>query len=425
MRIDSANCKFRSALARFITTSELEEELEDPLGEAERLQKLFSSLTQHQKVNLKDVNSEHGQEVEKWAKLLKASKIGADCVEELCKEHADLKLDIEEIKKLALSKSQDAEVKFTKLQDSLSQLFKVAVEKKGFASANYEKYVEVVAKCLIKHASAVLSNNEVDKIKSDVESKLSRRRAVTQKNGQQLREALRTMGNKLGNHPPKEVTPCPESKKRKRVHDKQEDELRDLKKQKIPKKPGRFKIAEWEKLLSKATVHAEKIVNQSQGYNGDPTNEQCGQVLGVQNNGKPYTKRMELGKLKEAEAQSYIDNKLKETGKEEVIWLENGVPTIGKIGFQITFDKDGTYLGENQGMHNKDSIQPDVVLWRYNNGNHKVLKIYDFKFPCPSTNKAQWRTYEKGKYKGKSQGDVYQTILKVKQAKIVSPRGLT
>jgi Protein of unknown function (DUF3396) len=58
------------------------------------------------------------------------------------------------------------------------------------------------------------------------------------------------------------------------------------------------------------------------------------------------------------------------------------------------------------------TIVPDVVI---HPGNPlEVLAVYDFKFPCPISNRPRWRSYPKGHPKaGSTQGDVYLEFLGV------------
>ncbi|WNG42103.1 hypothetical protein F0U61_23345 [Archangium violaceum] len=65
---------------------------------------------------------------------------------------------------------------------------------------------------------------------------------------------------------------------------------------------------------------------------------------------------------------------------------------------------------------------PDIVI---HSGNPlDVLAVYDFKFPCPDTNKPSWREYEQGPFAGSTQGKMYLEILKVGPNLIAPIRGI-
>ncbi|RYZ14938.1 MAG: hypothetical protein EOO70_07285, partial [Myxococcaceae bacterium] len=61
---------------------------------------------------------------------------------------------------------------------------------------------------------------------------------------------------------------------------------------------------------------------------------------------------------------------------------------------------------------------PDVVI---HSGNPlKAADVFDFKFPCPISNRASWRPYPREHpYGGKTQGEMYQQALGVRPWLIV------
>jgi len=66
----------------------------------------------------------------------------------------------------------------------------------------------------------------------------------------------------------------------------------------------------------------------------------------------------------------------------------------------------------------KGTIEPDLILL---DEKRVVVHVYDLKFPCPEMHVAQWETYEEGRWKDWSQGDLYRTAVGV-TPKLVSPR---
>ncbi len=63
------------------------------------------------------------------------------------------------------------------------------------------------------------------------------------------------------------------------------------------------------------------------------------------------------------------------------------------------------------------TIVPDVVI---HSGNPlDVLAVYDFKFPCPSSNEPRWNDYPRGHpYQDSNQGVMYHKALGVKPFRV-------
>jgi hypothetical protein len=67
------------------------------------------------------------------------------------------------------------------------------------------------------------------------------------------------------------------------------------------------------------------------------------------------------------------------------------------------------------------TIKPDLVLHADQDLLRSVLTL-DLKFPCPDTNKAQWKEYgENSAYVGSNQGRLYKEALGGKSF-LISPR---
>jgi hypothetical protein len=67
----------------------------------------------------------------------------------------------------------------------------------------------------------------------------------------------------------------------------------------------------------------------------------------------------------------------------------------------------------------RGSIVPDVVVHRQGFPN-KVQAVYDFKFSCTGK-REEWRTYDKGPYRDRTQGEVYEELLGVRPVIIRPP----
>ena len=64
------------------------------------------------------------------------------------------------------------------------------------------------------------------------------------------------------------------------------------------------------------------------------------------------------------------------------------------------------------------TIEPDIVLM---DEKGFIVHVYDLKFPCPKSNKAQWESYRGGRWEDQTQGGVYKDALDV-TPRLVSPR---
>jgi hypothetical protein len=66
----------------------------------------------------------------------------------------------------------------------------------------------------------------------------------------------------------------------------------------------------------------------------------------------------------------------------------------------------------------RGTIEPDIILL---DENGIIVHVYDLKFPCPESNGAHWEWYRDGRWRDRSQGDVYEEALGVEPL-LVSPR---
>jgi hypothetical protein len=156
------------------------------------------------------------------------------------------------------------------------------------------------------------------------------------------------------------------------------------------------------------TINEREFGSQTgKGFFGDrkiintPRTEQCEEpIVDPKNRTERIRRKLVLGTLKHDWAEACVRTAMAEKT------LEGGV----EFKIEATYSKSGQFQGENVIM--EDSIRPDVVIHQRGNPDH-VLHVFDFKFPCPPSNSANWRTYDKGLYKGRRQDDVYRDLLRV------------
>jgi len=155
-------------------------------------------------------------------------------------------------------------------------------------------------------------------------------------------------------------------------------------------------------------------------FGGNPTREQCAEVVGRDASGNPVTRAMLLGREKHTLALECIQQKL---------------PKIRPKGFSLNQRyRENQATGRWEPLSEQQvqallraggdgligTIVPDIVI---HTGNvAEVLDAFDLKFPCPGTNHPKWYDYPKGHpHAPLNQGQVYQKAFGVNPAR-VSPR---
>ncbi len=158
-----------------------------------------------------------------------------------------------------------------------------------------------------------------------------------------------------------------------------------------------------------------------------PTQEECQQVV-REEKGKKVTRAMEWGNKKHARALECARVELAKRFPDNVsvepryqrdpdsgkwLWLDPG-----KV-------KEWIELGLTH--HLLGSLVPDIVIHASGNPN-QVQNVFDFKFPCPATNRPTWGVYRPGHPNYPStQGKMYEKALLggKDKPKFVTPEGLT
>jgi hypothetical protein len=171
--------------------------------------------------------------------------------------------------------------------------------------------------------------------------------------------------------------------------------------------------AEVKEALEHCAMYAEEKVNSRHFGGRSPTREQCNQVVGKDANGNTVTRAMQLGQEKHQVALDCMKRRL------ELL-----------IPGQFSVEPRYRY---NQETKQKELISPEEVQRLLESGRSAELvgtlvpdlvihfgqplspkAVYEFKFPCPPTNRFQWRRYGKGHpYQDRSQLDMYNEALEV------------
>jgi hypothetical protein len=177
--------------------------------------------------------------------------------------------------------------------------------------------------------------------------------------------------------------------------------------------------AEVKEALEHCAMYAEEKVNSRHFDGRSPTREQCMQAVGKDANGNTVTRAMQLGQEKHQVALECMQWRL-------------------ELLMQGQFSVEPRYR-YNSETKQKELLSPQEVLRLLESGRSAELigtlvpdivihfgqplspkAVYEFKFPCPPTNRFQWRRYGKGHpYQDRSQLDMYKEALEV------TPRAVT
>lgn len=167
-----------------------------------------------------------------------------------------------------------------------------------------------------------------------------------------------------------------------------------------------------ERELVECAERADFQVNIRRFAGDQPSREQCQEVLpGWDPCGKKVTRAMQLGTEKHQLALQCIQERFNRL-----------FPGRFSLEQRYRYDKQtrSTKLISREearalrkqdcGEELKGTLVPDVVI---HSGNPlEALAIYDFKFPCPSTNQPSWTKYPEGHpHYPENQGDMYQQAL--------------
>ncbi|WP_434383856.1 hypothetical protein [Melittangium boletus] len=162
-----------------------------------------------------------------------------------------------------------------------------------------------------------------------------------------------------------------------------------------------------EKILKECALEAHEAVNQKH-FGGEPTREQCDEVLRKDSRGTPVTWAMQLGVEKHEAALDCAKKRL-------------AILLAGRFSLEprYRYDPEAKHLEvvspqeriallkNNQAHALVGTLKPDVVV--HSGDPLKPQAVYDFKFPCLRANRPRWATYPTGhRHASLNQGVVYQ-----------------
>ena len=155
-------------------------------------------------------------------------------------------------------------------------------------------------------------------------------------------------------------------------------------------------------------------------FAGNPTREQCKEVMGYDARGNPITRAMLVGREKHEAALACVQEKLSKLrpGGFSLNQRYRYNESTGRWEPLSPSQEQALLSAGGEGL--VGTLVPDVVI---HTGNLlEVLDVLDFKFPCPGSNPATWRQYSKGHpHHPSHQGEMYEKAFGVNPAR-VSPR---
>lgn len=176
------------------------------------------------------------------------------------------------------------------------------------------------------------------------------------------------------------------------------------------KELGELAEASLKEALKECAQKADAEVNRKEFGGKSPTRAQCDeQVGGTREN--PVTRAMRLGSAKHELAIRCAEEVLGSTypGRFRLQQRYRLNPQTQKLEL-ITHEAELAMLRQGAGSQLAGTIVPDVVI--HTGDPLQVQAVYDFKFPCPETNKSSWRRYPPNNPHGVSdQGAAYHKLL--------------
>ncbi|MFL5358451.1 hypothetical protein [Archangium sp.] len=171
----------------------------------------------------------------------------------------------------------------------------------------------------------------------------------------------------------------------------------------------------------------QKVNNEDEELQGqEPTREQCKKVVRMEGN-KEVTRAMELGAKKHEEALNCAREALAGRFAQHVS-VEPTYQKDSTTGLWRWVDpeqvKEWLQFGLTSALWG--ALVPDIVIHASGNPN-QLQNVYDFKFPCPSTNSPSWRPSTPDQpHFPKDQGKMYEDALLGGESKPqrVTPKGV-
>lgn len=181
-------------------------------------------------------------------------------------------------------------------------------------------------------------------------------------------------------------------------------------------------VGELDRRLVECAREAEREVNGRYFGTRAPTRAECGEEVEVDGCEERITRAMLLGQQKHVLAFQCAREVL------EQLWpapysIEQRYRYYLNAGLLETVSRKEEARLIKEGCTGElwRTIKPDLVLHADGDLLRSVLTL-DFKFPCPATNEARWKVYDKNSaYSGYSQGEVYKKALGGEPF-LVSPR---
>ncbi|WP_223759757.1 hypothetical protein [Myxococcus sp. RHSTA-1-4] len=182
-------------------------------------------------------------------------------------------------------------------------------------------------------------------------------------------------------------------------------------------------VGELEERLVECARKAERQVNAAYFGNRSPTRQECGEEVEVDRCGERITRAMVLGQRKHEVALRCAREVLEERWRRPYsIEQRYRYYPHAKVVERVSREEESRLLKEGCTKELWRTIKPDLVLHENSGLLLKSVLTVDYKFPCPDTNKPQWKEYGgNSAYAGSDQGRIYRDALGGKTF-LISPR---
>lgn len=161
-----------------------------------------------------------------------------------------------------------------------------------------------------------------------------------------------------------------------------------------------------EDILKSCVEQANAEVNERR-LGGNPTPAQCAEKVGVNEQGKPVTRAMQLGTEKHEVALWCIQERLS-LERPGGFSVEQRYRYDRQTRETTLVSKEEAEALKSQGRSGelRGTLVPDLVI--HSGDPLRPQAVYDLKFPCPSTRFPEWGRYpESSPYYPSTQGDIY------------------
>lgn len=178
---------------------------------------------------------------------------------------------------------------------------------------------------------------------------------------------------------------------------------------------------ELDEMMEECAELAEQAVDSRRPKDELLDSVRCNETVGIDADGKPVTRAMQLGNEKHREASRCVDEKLRKRmdGHFSIEQRYRYDIATGKLEL-VSLEEEQHLIQQGRKHELSGTLKPDVVI---HSGNPTQARfIYDFKFPCVKDSPPRWNIYTRGPYRDTTQGQIYEKAFGVRPGRVVPGR---